>query len=153
MGKATGLFGPKNPNWKGGKSKTSHGYMLVRQPDHPRAFSNGYVYEHIVVAERLLGRPLLPEEEVHHDDGDGLNNAPENLVVKGSHLEHFFAHRKPGSKYVRAPGEPNVEIECACGCGERLLKYDGSGRLRRYLPSHNLRVRGSIGRAIAKPSP
>lgn len=43
---------------------------------------------HRVVAEQLLGRPLLPTEVVHHRDGDGQNNAPENLVVLSSQRQH-----------------------------------------------------------------
>lgn len=37
-----------------------NGYPVVYLPDHPRAKSNGYVREHILVAEKYLGRPLKP---------------------------------------------------------------------------------------------
>lgn len=42
---------------------------------------------HRIIAAAKLGRPLEPEEDVHHIDGDKLNFAPENLRVMG-HKEH-----------------------------------------------------------------
>lgn len=37
-------------------------------------------YVHRLVAQAKLGRPLLPDEDVHHIDGDTLNNDPENIT-------------------------------------------------------------------------
>lgn len=57
------------------------GYRLIRMPDHPNANVNGYVHEHRLVYSEILGRPLLPDENVHHKNGDRSDNRPENLEL------------------------------------------------------------------------
>jgi hypothetical protein len=42
---------------------------------------------HRIIAAAKLGRPLTKDEDVHHEDGNKLNFAPENLRVMG-HKEH-----------------------------------------------------------------
>jgi hypothetical protein len=65
-----------------------NGYIVVKCPFHPRAQKyTGYVYEHLLVAEKKMGRPLHPNELVHHKDKNKSNNDPQNLKVmtKGAH--------------------------------------------------------------------
>src|SRR6185312_14229810 len=69
-----------NGNWKGGKTRHKAGYLMVRLPSHPRA-SNGYVFEHILVMEATLGRPLELDESVHHKNGVRDDNRPSNLEL------------------------------------------------------------------------
>lgn len=68
------------------------GYVYIKAPDHPHAQQNGYVAEHRLVAERKIGRYLRPDEIVHHRNGDGGDNSPENLEVM-SQAEHARIHR------------------------------------------------------------
>lgn len=49
-------------------------------------------YEHRVVAEMKLGRPLKKGEVVHHIDGNFRNNDPDNLMVLSSQSEHCKIH-------------------------------------------------------------
>jgi len=85
------LAGPNNPAWIGGSYiEPGKGYRMVLRRDHPRARVNGYVLEHILVAERKLGRALLPGEEVHHINHNRADNRPENLQIYSNHREHWM---------------------------------------------------------------
>ncbi len=54
---------------------------MLWAPDHPRAGKGQYVFEHIIVMERILRRYLLPAESVHHRNGVRDDNRPENLEL------------------------------------------------------------------------
>jgi endogenous inhibitor of DNA gyrase (YacG/DUF329 family) len=68
------------------------GYWRLYLPDHPNATAQGYVYEHIWVASKKLGRKIERGEHVHHLDENKRNNSPDNLEVL-TEQEH---HRKHG---------------------------------------------------------
>jgi len=72
--------GSKNSNWKGGRTKHSSGYVLVYTPEHPRAH-NRYVFEHILVMEKKLGRYVRKDELIHHINGIKDDNRLENLEI------------------------------------------------------------------------
>lgn len=82
--------GEKHGSWKGGRSVTEEGYVLVMvektDPMYVMANLAGYVPEHRLVKARELGRPLTRNESVHHIDGDKQNNKPDNLQLRhGKH--------------------------------------------------------------------
>lgn len=81
--------GPNNPSWKGGRQVDKRGYILLLRPDHPEANRHGYVREHRIVMEQILGRPLRRGEVVHHKDGNPANNDPQNLHLYQSNGEHL----------------------------------------------------------------
>ncbi|MBD5087039.1 MAG: hypothetical protein HDT32_06780 [Clostridiales bacterium] len=70
---------------------TKEGYKQVYKPRSLEARSNGYVAEHRDVASRKIGRPLRPNEVVHHRDGNKRNNRPSNLQVM-SRARHWKIH-------------------------------------------------------------
>ena len=74
-------LGNKHPNWKGGRSKHSDGYILLYKPNHPYKNYKNRVREHRLVMEKFLGRDLMPNEVVHHLDGNKENNKIDNLYL------------------------------------------------------------------------
>lgn len=60
---------------------TKFGYRVVYLPGHPMANSANQVFEHRLVMSEHLGRDLLPAENVHHINGDRLDNRLENLEL------------------------------------------------------------------------
>ena len=66
---------------------------MVNCPDHPRAYRRE-VYEHILVAEKKLGRYLIKGECVHHINRIKDDNREENLIVFPSNGEHISHHLK-----------------------------------------------------------
>lgn len=72
----------------------------VREARLGQGECNGYskIYgraAHRVIMEQMIGRPLKPEEVVHHRDFNRYNNAPENLQL----FENSAAHTRFHNEY------------------------------------------------------
>jgi hypothetical protein len=96
------------PTYRGGGTYRSRfGYVHEKSPGHHRANSQGYVLQHILVAEDALGRPIRRPEVVHHENHIRDDNRPENLRVFPNARAHLDHHEKEweasGQHPSRAP--------------------------------------------------
>jgi len=108
----------KSPTWKGGRTKTSAGYIYVYSPTHPYATKAGYVLEHRLVMEAHLGRVLLPTEIVHHINGVKDDNRIENLALfssTGGHTKTHSSGRKHSEKTKRKISETEKKTKGRAG--------------------------------------
>jgi len=97
-----GRTGDKHPNygkrcytWKGGRTKTKQGYILIYLPESHLANHSGYVPEHRFIAEQKLGRLLSKIEVIHHINGIRDDNRPENLYLFENRGKHTGFHNFP----------------------------------------------------------
>lgn len=68
-------IGSKNPYWRGGSYINEDGYKRVR-------VNGKYILEHRLVVENSIDRKLdQHREQVHHINGNKLDNRLENLIV------------------------------------------------------------------------
>ena len=74
------------------KHKLRNGYRELWCPEHPRN-RDGYVYEHTLVMESVIGRYLNKGEVVHHLDENRSNNEIGNLVLLSSKGDHARIHK------------------------------------------------------------
>lgn len=85
--KTTGDLRPDVPRAtkaaRGSGSVTRHGYRVVTvdAADLPLTDGAKRVMEHRLVMARLLGRALEVDENIHHVNGNRLDNRPENLEL------------------------------------------------------------------------
>lgn len=119
-----GMLRESAPNWKGGRSVASSGYVTIYAPDHPRSDVSGVVYEHVLIAERALRRPLARKHPVHHVDENKANNENGNLVLCENNAYHRLLHQRQRALY--ACGDANA-LRCHL-CG----RYDHQEDIRRY---------------------
>jgi hypothetical protein len=88
--------GPEHSQWKGGtRAAGSNGkYMSIWMPQHPRANKKGYVLEHILMAEKALGKPLPENAVVHHTDNQYGQIDKYGLVICPDAAYHMMIHQR-----------------------------------------------------------
>lgn len=87
MGK---MRGAENPNWKGGRFIDKRGYVQL-------SINGRKFYEHRIVMERIIERPLKRSETVHHKNHNKSDNRIENLELLSA-SSHGKLHTPKGSK-------------------------------------------------------
>ena len=77
----------------GHRKQRTDGYVGIYVPNHEKANKDGYVMEHILIAEKHIGRHLTENEVVHHKNRIRNDNRIENLIVMTKN-EHLSLHMK-----------------------------------------------------------
>src|SRR6266853_713068 len=111
------------------RQTNNHGYIRVWKGyySHARADVQGYVCEHILVAEKALGKSLPHDAEVHHIDENRANNLNVNLVICENHAYHGLLHHRMHILY--AGGNPNLHKICS-SCKELKYQFQFGNRSR-----------------------
>jgi predicted nucleic acid-binding Zn ribbon protein len=87
------------------------------------------VRAHRWLMEQKIGRKLLPDEQIHHRDGNPLNNSLENLEVI-DHLTHMRLHKQIypdekqcvvcGSAFIVNPRKRRRNKTCSQKCAQSM---------------------------------
>ena len=77
-------------------------YFAVDAKGHPNANKAGKILEHRLVMSEHIGRPLLPEETVHHKNGNRQDNRIENLEL--------WSGKQPAGQRVEDKVQYAIEI-------------------------------------------
>ncbi len=122
----------------------SKDYKYIYSPDHPHKGQNNCVYEHVLNAEKKLGRYLKDGECVHHIDENKKNNNPNNLMVFDSIASHSAFHH--GRKAIKLEdGTYTVEtmkqtLKICPICKINKLSYGSSMCLECYNKKHSQNI-------------
>ena len=104
------------------------GYVVVDRVPGVRSL----IFEHQVVAEQMLGRPLKPNEVVHHKDRNRSNNDPSNLIIFKNQSSHILEHSS--TKMKRLVKYPDgvlewVRVPHVCEvCGKEFFRNNDKAR-------------------------
>lgn len=69
------MTGNSNPFWKGGTTKNSRGYIIIKHGKNRGKLEHRHIYE------THYGVKLKPHQNVHHINGDRTDNRIENLEL------------------------------------------------------------------------
>jgi len=105
------------------KNVVTRGYVYVYQPTHPAANGYGFVAEHRLVAEAMLGRPLRGDEVVHHRNEQRGDNRPENLEAMDRRTHSRMHNTLPEGQWTRL-------YSCCQRCGRSDVPHASRGVCR-----------------------
>ncbi len=115
------------PSYKGGNTILYGGYVWEFCPGHRLQNAWGFVAQHRLIGEYILGRPLERHEVVHHRDEVRTNNHPDNLQVM-TQREHRSHHGRRMAELNLAPITKEMVEKALDGRSlknaARLLKVD-----------------------------
>ncbi len=85
------IAGGKNKSWKGGRG-LDNGYISIRIGKRQRK------REHVLIAEKVLGRKIKKGEVIHHINGIKSDNRNRNLIIC-TNSYHVYLHNKMAKLY------------------------------------------------------
>lgn len=88
-----------HPRWKGGSYISKYGYKVIKTDKLDKNRKQIYTAEQILVFENETGRKLKTSnkgtgEQIHHIDGDKLNNNISNLEFCSDPKDHILLHKQ-----------------------------------------------------------
>lgn len=144
--KSIAFRGNKSHFWKGGRSRHSGGYILIKlEPDdffYAMAESNGYVLEHRLVVAKALGRCLHIWEIVHHKGAKypkgSIENKQDNRYPENLQLASDTRHNQITILERRILYLENKLANCEKEAQEKVRE------IFEEIESHNMRVETGI---------
>lgn len=86
------------------------GYKYIYAPEHAHGNNKGYVAEHRVIAEHVLGYALPAKVQTHHVNEKKKDNRHSNLVICENQTYHKLLHRRAAA--LRATGSAHA-LRCS----------------------------------------